>query len=53
MKASKQSFKVWRLYVKHMMAQNPDKSLKWLLKVYHKKHPEKYEAFKRNPKTSV
>ena len=53
MKASKQNFKVWRMYVKHMLAQHPDKSLKWLLKVYHKKHPQEYEAFKKNPKISV
>ena len=53
MKASKQNFKVWRLYVKHMLKQNPGKSLKWLLQVYHKKHPEKYAEFKKNPKVSV
>ncbi len=51
MKAPK--FKVWRMYVKFMLRQHPDKNLKWLLQVYHKKHPEEYEEFKKNPKRSV
>jgi len=50
---SKGNFKVWRMYVKHLMAQNPDKSLKWLLKVYHRTHPEKYEEFKKSKKADV
>ena len=46
-------FKTWRLYVKHLIKTHPEKSLKWLLTVYHKKHPEKYKEFQKNPKTTL
>ena len=45
--------KVWRMYVKKLLKEHPDKSLKWLLKVYHKNHPREYEEFKKNPKVHV
>ena len=49
----KGSFKVWRLYVKQLVKEHPDKSLKWLLSVYHKNHKHEWEKFKKNPKFSI
>ena len=49
----KGGFKVWRLYVKHLVKEHPDKSLKWLLSVYHKNHKHEWEKFKKNPKFSI
>ena len=50
---TKTNFKAWRLYVKHMLKLNPGKGLKWVLKVYHPKHPKEYQEFKKQFKLTI
>ena len=47
------SFKAWKLYVKKLIADHPDKSLKWLLTVYHKKHKSEYAEFRKQYKMRI
>ena len=35
------------------LKEHPDKSLKWLLSVYHKAHKSEWETFKKHPKFSI
>ena len=50
MTKAKVQFKVWRKFVKQLVAKNPGVPLKKLLQTYDKKE---YERFKHNPKKMV
>ena len=46
-------FAAWKLYVKKLIRDHPGKSLKWLLKNYHKNHKGEYDEFKKQYKMRI